>query len=118
MVDAFIPEHALSANAEAALIHEITGLLRKLKELVPSNQKALDVSAFSVHRPRERIDGVRTQLPFYLLTWEPESQYSANVRATAVREMTAVFARAERSRIEEIASRLWVFPREVAEECC
>jgi phenylpyruvate tautomerase PptA (4-oxalocrotonate tautomerase family) len=114
MIDAFIPEGALSPDAEARLIKEITDTLLGYEGIDPSNQRAQAVSVVFLHRPEVYVAGAAAETPRYrFIASVPEGQYDDEARAGVVRDMTAAVARAEGRPVEEVAPRVWVFPNEV-----
>lgn len=115
MIDAFIPEHALTPEAETRLLKELTDLLIKAEGYDPGNQIAQRVSVLHLHRPAAVfVGGEPSKLPRYrIIPSAPEGQYTDASRATLVREITEAVARAENTPFEEIAPRVWVFPTEI-----
>lgn len=114
MLDAFIPEGALAADAEAALIREITDLVVKTEIGDASNERGQNSSWFFVHRPKIFVAGKPSAAPhFRFIVSVPEGQFDEQRRQTVVAEITAAVARAEKRPIEEIKSRVWVIASEI-----
>lgn len=115
MIDALIPENALSPEAETRLLKELTDLLIRAEGYEPDNEKAQRVSFLFLHRPAAIfVGGAPATSPRYrIIPSVPEGQYTAAARETLVREITEAFARAEGVTFEEIAPRVWVFPTEI-----
>lgn len=117
MLDAFIPEDALSLQAEAQLLNEITDILLTSEGFDPANEKARAVSVIWLHRPlRIYVAGeCSTARRYRFIPSVPEGQYDDDARAYVVREITAAVARAEGADFDEVSPRVWVFPLEVPE---
>lgn len=116
MIDAFIPEGALKAQAEATLISEVTDiLLQHEKDIDPSNPVVRSVSVVFLHRPKVFVAGQAADRPRYrFITSVPEGQYDGeDVLASLVRQVTEAVARAEGASFEDVAPRVWIFPNEV-----
>jgi len=115
MIDALIPEDALSAEAEAALMNELTDILIRAEGYEPSNPIARGVTVLYLHRPAAvYVGGVRSKTPRYrIIPSAPEGQYTDEVRRKLVREVTEAVARAEKGTFEDVAPRVWVFPTEI-----
>lgn len=119
MIDAFIPQGALAADAEAALMNELTDILIRHEGLDPRNDRVRDVSWIFVHRPAAVYRaGAAAPAPIYrIVPSVPEGQYDDAARASLVREVVAALARAEGVPSAEMAKRAWVFPTEVDDGC-
>lgn len=114
MIDAYIPEGALSANAEANLFRELTDILIRHEGLDPTNQRIRDVTWIFLHRPVAYRAGELAKAPVYRITpTVPEGQYTDELRAGLIKEVTDAIARAEGAPTKEVASRVWVFPSEI-----
>ncbi|MBF6025444.1 tautomerase family protein [Lysobacter niastensis] len=115
MIDAFIPEHALTPDAEARLLKELTDILIRAEGYDPGSSNAQRISVLHLHRPAAVfVGGEPSKLPRYrIIPFAPEGQYTDESRATVVREITEAVARAENTPFDEIAPRVWVFPTEV-----
>ena len=117
MIDALIPENALTPEAEARLLKEMTDILIRAEGYEPDNEIAQRLSFLFLHRPAAIfVGGAPSTSPRYRITPSvPEGQYTAAARATLVREITAAIARAEGVTFEQIAPRVWIFPTEIPE---
>jgi phenylpyruvate tautomerase PptA (4-oxalocrotonate tautomerase family) len=114
MIDAFIPEGALTPEAEATLFQELTDTLIRLEGFEPTNARARAATWIFLHRPQVFRAGIPAASPRYrFILSVPEGQYDDEVRSAIVREMTGAVARAEGNPFDEVSSRVWVFPLEV-----
>lgn len=115
MIDALWPEDALTPEAEARLIKELTDLLIRAEGYDPGNQIAQAVSVLHLHRPAAVfVGGERSKAARYrIIPSAPEGQYTDESRRALVQAITEAVARAENRPLEEVASRVWVFPTEI-----
>jgi phenylpyruvate tautomerase PptA (4-oxalocrotonate tautomerase family) len=115
MIDALIPENALTPEAEQRLLKEMTDILIRAEGYDPSNQNAQRVSVLHLHRPAAVfVGGEPSKFPRYrIIPSAPEGQYTDEARAALVREITGAVARAENTPFKDIAPRVWVFPTEI-----
>jgi phenylpyruvate tautomerase PptA (4-oxalocrotonate tautomerase family) len=114
MIDACIPEGALSADAEARLMRELTDTLIRHEGLDPSNERVRNVTWIFLHRPTVYVAGLLAEKAIYRITPSvPEGQYTDEARAGLVREVAEAVARAEGKPFGDVASRVWVFPTEI-----
>lgn len=115
MIDALIPEHALTPRAEARLIREMTDILIRAEGYEPDNDIAQRLSFLFLHRPAAIfVGGAPSTSPRYrIIPSVPEGQYTDAARAALVKEITAAIARAEGVTFEQVAPRVWVFPTEI-----
>ncbi|MBV8048127.1 MAG: hypothetical protein JO171_13285 [Paludibacterium sp.] len=117
MIDALWPEDALTPEAEARLVKELTNILIEAEGYDPANPAAQAVTVFHLHRPAAvYIGGERAEVMRYrIVPSVPEGQYTAASRRALVRAVTEAVARAENRAYEDVAARVWVFPTEIAE---
>lgn len=116
MLDAFIPEDALSPEAEARLLYEVTDLLMRHEGVDPANEKARAVSLVFLHRPVIYVAGHPATSPRYrFIPSVMEGMYDDERRSAIVRDITDAVARAEQAAFEDVAPRVWVFPTEIAD---
>ena len=117
MIDALIPSGALSAEAEAQLIREVTDILITAEGYDSANQIAQNVSVCFVHRPAAiYVRGVASAAPRYrFIPSVPEGQYTAETRRTLVHAITEAVARAEGAPFDDVAPRVMIFPTEIPE---
>ncbi|WP_266182048.1 tautomerase family protein [Dyella humicola] len=115
MIDALIPEHALTPEAETRLLKELTDILIRAEGYDPSNTNAQRVSVLHLHRPAAVfVGGEPSKSPRYrIIPSAPEGQYTDESRANLVKEITEAVARAENTPYQEIAPRVWIFPTEI-----
>ena len=115
MIDALIPENALTPEAERRLLKELIDILIRAEGYDPSNQNAQRVSVLHLHRPAAVfVGGEPSKLPRYrIIPSAPEGQYTDESRAWLVKEITEAVARAENTPLRDIAPRVWVFPTEI-----
>lgn len=115
MIDAFIPEHALTPEAEGRLLKELTDILIRAEGYDPANPIAQRISVLHLHRPAAvYVGGEPSKLPRYrIIPSAPEGQYTDQSRADLVKEITEAVARAENTPFDDIAPRVWVFPTEI-----
>ncbi len=114
MIDAFIPEGALPAKAEARLFAQLTDLLVRIEGFAPDNPRARAATWIFLHRPAIFCAAVPASEPRYrFILSVPEGQYDDERRAAVVRQVTAAVASAEGNPFDEVAPRVWVFPNEV-----
>jgi phenylpyruvate tautomerase PptA (4-oxalocrotonate tautomerase family) len=116
MIDALIPEGALTPEAETRLLKELTDILIAAEGFDPStNQAAQSVTWLFLHRPAAIfVAGAPSLKPRYrIIPTVPEGQYNDESRQELVRKVTEAIARAEGNEFNEVAPRVWVFPTEV-----
>jgi phenylpyruvate tautomerase PptA (4-oxalocrotonate tautomerase family) len=115
MLDAFIPEGALSAAAEQALMADLTNILLRNEGADPANSRARGLAWVFLHRPAAVfVAGERASEPRYrIVASVPEGQFDADRRAAMVREVTDAVLAAEAGAYPPDPQRVWVFPTEV-----
>jgi len=115
MIDALWPENALSPEAEARLVKELTDILIKAEGYDPANPIAQAVTVLYLHRPAAvYVAGERSQPARYrIIPSAPEGQYTDETRRALVKAVTEAVARAENRPFEEVSPRVWVFPSEI-----
>ena len=97
MLDAYIPEGALSPNAERELLAKITDLLLEHEGVDPSNERARPLAWVFVHRTEVYVAGAPPKSPRYRFICQvPEGQYDDERRAAVTAAMTQAAAEAER----------------------
>jgi len=114
MIDAFIPENALTPNAERELLARVTDLVIKHEIGDPKNERARNASWVFVHQPRVYVAGAPATSPRYrFIVSVPEGQFDEDRRQAVIREITEAVAAAEGSKFEDICSRVWVITAEI-----
>jgi phenylpyruvate tautomerase PptA (4-oxalocrotonate tautomerase family) len=118
MIDAIIPEGALTPDAEASLIKKMTDILIAAEGFDPqTNTAAQSVSVVFVHRPAAvYVAGAPAREARYRITPSvPEGKYSDEAVEALVRKLTEAFVDAEGGTFDDVASRVWIFPTEIPE---
>jgi phenylpyruvate tautomerase PptA (4-oxalocrotonate tautomerase family) len=115
MLDAYIPEGALSPAAEEQLLADLTDLLITHEGADPSNPQVRSIAWLFVHRPDAVfVAGSRASAPRYrFIASVPEGQYDAERREAMVRSITEAVLAAEDGAYERDPARVWVFTPEV-----
>jgi phenylpyruvate tautomerase PptA (4-oxalocrotonate tautomerase family) len=115
MIDIWIPRGALTSDAEGQLVSELTDTLIQHEGLDSYNEAIREVTWVFVHRPENVYRASRiADAPIYRITpTVPEGQYTDAARASLVKSVSEIVARAEGVAVSDILSRLWIFPTEV-----
>jgi phenylpyruvate tautomerase PptA (4-oxalocrotonate tautomerase family) len=114
MLDAYIPERALTPEAERKLLDTCTDLLLKYEGVDPGNKRAHALAWVFVHRPEVYVAGAPAQTPHYKFVCQvPEGQYDGERRAAVTKEMTQALVEAEGGKWPGAEGRVWVFTFEV-----
>jgi phenylpyruvate tautomerase PptA (4-oxalocrotonate tautomerase family) len=115
MLDAFIPEGALSPAAEKQLLSELTDVLIKHEGADPTNENVRSIAWVFLHRPEAVfVGGSEPTAPRYrFVTSVPEGQFDPERRQAMVESVTAAVLDAEDGAHERDPSRVWVFTPEV-----
>jgi phenylpyruvate tautomerase PptA (4-oxalocrotonate tautomerase family) len=117
MLDAFIPEGALSADAEKDLLSKLTDILLRTEGADPSDPTARSIACLTLHRPAEVfIGGEPAAEPRYrIFASVPEGQYDDERRQAMVEQVTEAVLDAENGAYERNPMRVWVFANEIPE---
>ncbi|MFJ4621574.1 hypothetical protein [Streptomyces sp. NPDC088812] len=117
MIDLYIPDGALTTEAEAVLANRVTEILTRHEGFDPSDPATRAVSWVFVHRlAAVYVGGAPAGAPRYkVVPSVPEGQLDANGRAGVVAEVTEAILDAENGAWPRDAGRVWVFPTEVPE---
>ncbi len=115
MLDAFIPEGALSAEAETDLLAKLTDLLLFHEGADPSDPVARSIAWIFLHRPAAVfVAGEPADAPRYrFIPSVPEGQYDDERRQAMVAAVTEAVLDAEGGAHERDPMRVWVFPNEI-----
>lgn len=115
MIDALWPDDALTPEAEARLVRDLTDILIKAEGYDPGNPVAQGVTVLHLHRPAAIfVGGERSKAARYrIIPSAPEGQYTDESRRALVKAVTEAVARAESRPFDEVAPRVWVFPTEI-----
>jgi phenylpyruvate tautomerase PptA (4-oxalocrotonate tautomerase family) len=117
MLDAYIPEGALTAEAERQLISRLTDLLLEHEGADPRNPVARSLAWVFVHRPAAvYVAGEPAAAPRYrFIASVPEGQYDDERRAAIVAAVTDAVLDAEDGTHPRDPQRVWVFANEIPE---
>ncbi|GAB3027591.1 tautomerase family protein [Mycobacterium bourgelatii] len=117
MLDAYIPEGALSADAEKALISQLTDILLRNEGANPEDPRTREIAWVFLHRPATVfVAGEPATAPRYrIVASVPEGQFDDERRAAIVREVTEAVLAAENGAYPPDPQRVWVFPTEIAD---
>ncbi len=115
MLDAFIPEGALSSEAEQELLAQLTDILLRNEGADPQNPAVRSIAWVFLHRPAAVfVAGEPAQEPRYrIVASVPEGQFDPDRRQAMVREVTEAVLDAENGARERDPMRVWVFPQEI-----
>jgi phenylpyruvate tautomerase PptA (4-oxalocrotonate tautomerase family) len=115
MLDAYIPEGALSQDAEEQLLAKLTDLLIVNEGADPANAQVRSIAWLFVHRPADvYVAGARAQAPRYrFVASVPEGQYDAERRQSMVSDITEAVLDAEEGAHDRDPARVWVFTPEI-----
>ena len=117
MLDAYIPEGALTPDAERHLLGELTTILLKWEGADPDDAVARSIAWVYVHRPAAIfVGGEPAELPRYrIVASVPQGQLDAERRAGMVAAVTQAVLDAEPDDRPRDPLRVWVFPQEITE---
>jgi phenylpyruvate tautomerase PptA (4-oxalocrotonate tautomerase family) len=115
MLDAFIPEGALPAEAEQQLLSNLTDILLRNEGADPADPAARSLAWVFLHRPaRVFVAGEPAAEPRYrLIASVPEGQFDSERRQRLVAEVTEAVLDAEQGAYERNPLRVWVFANEI-----
>lgn len=117
MLDAFIPEGALTAEAEGHLISRLTDLLLEHEGADHRDPVARSLAWVFLHRPATvYVAGEPAAAPRYrFVASVPEGQYDDGRRAAIVAAVTDAVLDAENGDHPRDPQRVWVFANEIPE---
>lgn len=117
MLDAYIPEAALSPSAEKELMAKLTDILLEWEGADPTNTMARSIAWVFVHRPTEVYVGgeVPDEPRYRIVASVPEGQLDARRRQGMVEAATKAVLDAEPEDRSHDPSRVWVFANSVPE---
>jgi phenylpyruvate tautomerase PptA (4-oxalocrotonate tautomerase family) len=117
MLDAFIPDGALDAEAEQQLLVRLTDILLEHEGADPTDANARSLAWVFLHRPADMfVAGAPADLPRYrIIASVPEGQFDAENRSSMVRAVTEAVLDAEPAGRPRDALRVWVFPNQIPE---
>jgi len=115
MLDAYIPEGALTPDAERDLLARLTDVLLEHEGADPTDPRARSIAKVWLHRPAQvAVAGELAAEPHYrLVAAVPEGQFDDERRAAMVAAVTDAVLDAEQGRFARDPQRVWVFPLEV-----
>jgi phenylpyruvate tautomerase PptA (4-oxalocrotonate tautomerase family) len=115
MLDAHIPEGALPAAAEKALLAKLTDVLLEHEGADPTNPAARALAKVWLHRPARMLHaGEESSVPHYkIIASVPEGQFDNERRASMVAAVTEAILAAEEGRYNPDPLRIWVFANEI-----
>jgi phenylpyruvate tautomerase PptA (4-oxalocrotonate tautomerase family) len=115
MLDAYIPEGALPAEAEQRLISRLTDLLLEHEGADPRDPTARSLAWVFVHRPAAvYVAGEPAGAPRYrFVASVPEGQYDDARRSAVVAAVTSAVLDAEDGAHGRDPRRVWVFANEI-----
>jgi phenylpyruvate tautomerase PptA (4-oxalocrotonate tautomerase family) len=115
MLDAYIPQGALTPAAEEQLLADLTDILITNEGADPANPQVRSIAWLFVHRPEAVfVAGARASSPRYrFIASVPEGQYNAERRQEMVRTITDAVLDAEGGAYERDPARVWVFTPEI-----
>lgn len=117
MLDITIPEGALSAESEQALLSHLTDVLLEHEGADPTNPVARSIAWLFLHRPAQMfVAGVPADEPRYrVMVTVPEGQFDDERRASMVAAVTEAVLDAEQGQRPRDPRRVWVFATEMPE---
>jgi phenylpyruvate tautomerase PptA (4-oxalocrotonate tautomerase family) len=114
MLDAYIPDGALSPGAERELIRKITDALLEHEGVDPANERGRKLAWVFVHRPEVYVAGGPPRMPRYRFICQvPEGQYNDERRDAVTSAITQAVADAEDGTWPHPEFRVCVFALEV-----
>jgi phenylpyruvate tautomerase PptA (4-oxalocrotonate tautomerase family) len=115
MLDAYIPDGALPADAEKALLNKLTDVLLEHEGADPNNPAARALAKVWLHRPAAMLHaGAEPDVPHYrVIASVPEGQFDDERRASMVAAVTEAILAAEDGRYDRDPLRIWVFANEI-----
>lgn len=115
MLDAYIPEGALSGDAEKRLLRTLTDVLLTHEGADPRNPAARSLAKVWLHRPALVLHAGETpELPHYkIVAAVPQGQFDDERRASMVAAVTEAVLDAEEGRGDRDPLRVWVFTDEI-----
>ncbi|HTX45772.1 MAG TPA: hypothetical protein VMD48_05835 [Solirubrobacteraceae bacterium] len=115
MLDAYIPENALSAQDESELLAKLTDILLRNEGADPTNPAVRSIAWVFLHRPAAvYVAGEPATAPRYrFIASVPEGQFDDERRHAMVEEVTDAVLDAEHGAHERDPMRVWVFANEI-----
>jgi phenylpyruvate tautomerase PptA (4-oxalocrotonate tautomerase family) len=114
MLDAYIPDGALSPDAERELVRKITDALLEHEGVDPANERGRKLAWVFVHRPDVYVGGGPPRMPRYRFICQvPEGQYDDERRNAVTAAITQAVAEAEAGAWPHPEFRVCVFALEI-----
>lgn len=115
MLDVYIPEGALPAEAEQKLLAQLTDILLKHEGADPTDPRARAIAWVLLHRPAAHfVAGAPSAAPHYrVVASVPEGQFDDERRQAMVAAVTDAVLDAEGGARPRDPRRVWVFPLEI-----
>jgi phenylpyruvate tautomerase PptA (4-oxalocrotonate tautomerase family) len=114
MIDAFVPENALTPQAEKELFSKVTDLVIKHEIGDSTNERGRNAAWIFIHRPQVFVAGAPATSPRYrFIVSVPEGQFDNERRQAVTAEITEAVAKAEKKPLEEVSGRVWVITAEI-----
>ena len=115
MLDAYIPEGALPAEAEKELLSNLTDILLRHEGADPSDPTARSIAWVFLHRTEAVfVAGEPSSEPHYrIVASVPEGQFDDERRQAMVEAVTEAVLDAENGAYDRNPMRVWVFPTEI-----
>ena len=115
MLDVYIPEGALNAEAEERLLARLTDILLVHEGADPSDPLTRSIAWVFLHRPAQvYVAGAPADAPRYkVVPSVPEGQFDDERRGAMVAAVTEAVLDAEEGAHPRDPMRVWVFPTEV-----
>jgi phenylpyruvate tautomerase PptA (4-oxalocrotonate tautomerase family) len=117
MLEAYIPEGALTDEAEDKLLSDLTDLLIRHEGADPTSPVVRQLAWVTVVRPDKMfVAGAAPDAPHYrFITSVPEGQFNPERRAAMIKDVTEAVLDAEHSAYPRSADRVWVITAEIPE---
>ncbi|OBI81062.1 hypothetical protein [Mycobacterium sp. 1245805.9] len=115
MLDVYIPEHALPAEAETRLLRQLAEILIEHEGADPSDPVARSLAKVWLHRPAAMLHAGETPTaPHYkVIASVPQGQLDEARTASVVADITNAILAAEDGRYDQDALRIWVIGNEI-----
>lgn len=115
MLDVYIPEHALPAEAETELLRRLAEILIEHEGADPADPVARSLAKVWLHRPAAMLHAGETPAaPHYkVIASVPQGQLDDERTASAVAAITDAILVAEAGRYDQDPLRIWVIGNEI-----
>jgi phenylpyruvate tautomerase PptA (4-oxalocrotonate tautomerase family) len=115
MLDVYIPEHALPAEAEHQLLGQLAEILIEHEGADPADPVARSLAKVWLHRPAAMLHAGETPAaPHYkVIASVPQGQLDDQRTASVVAAITEAILAAEAGRYDQDSLRIWVIGNEI-----